>query len=160
MAKRITKAQRAQDRADEFRSAVAELLRSDTIWSTWEENWLVSESRRPAGYIFSDKEHAVLDRMRIAASGPFYNYGDYSVRELIVIAYPWRFDLDEDGSEFLETLNKTEPAGLTLRSLRRLVGICRAFEGLDLPHDIDPPKDLRTETEQPMVSAPLPQQPH
>jgi hypothetical protein len=155
MAKRITKAQRARDRADEFRLTVAELLHSDTVWSAWEENWLESESRRRPDYIFSEKEHAVLDRMRVAASGPFTNYGGYSVPELIAIAYPWRFDLDEESEAFLETLHETEPAGLTLRPLRRLVGICRIFEGLDLPRDIDPPKDVRAEEEERMVTVPF-----
>ncbi len=147
MAKRITKAQRARNRADEFRSTVAELLQSDVIWTAWEENWLVSESRRRPDYIFSEKEHAVLDRMRDTASGPFTGYGAYTVAELITIAYPWRFDLDEDGEEFLETLHEKMPAGLRKRPLRRLVGICRSFEGLDLPRDLDPQMDALAELE-------------
>jgi len=155
MAKRITKVQRARSRADEFRSTVAKLLQSNTEWSVWEENWLVSESRRSTDYIFTEKEQAVLDRMRIAASGPYTSYGDYTVAELIAIAYPWRFDLDEEGESFLETLHKTAPTGLTMRPLRRLVGICRAFEGLDLPHDIDPPEDVRAQEEKYLVSAPF-----
>jgi hypothetical protein len=159
MAKRTTKAQRARDRADKFRSTVADLLQSAVIWTAWEENWLVSESRRHPDYIFSEKEHAVLDRMRVAASGPFTNYGGYTVTELIAIAYSWRFDLDEDTERFLETLHRTAPAGLTLRTLRRVVGICRAFEGLDLPHDIDPPKDWRADEEEYLVAVPLPESP-
>jgi hypothetical protein len=147
MSTRITKAQRARDRADEFRSTIATLLQSDIIWSAWEENWLVSESRRQADYIFSEMEHAVLDRMRVTASGPFSSYGEYTVTELIAIAYPWRFELDEEGEEFLETLHKAAPAGLRRRPLRRLVGICRSFEGLDLPHDIDTHLDTLAEIE-------------
>lgn len=159
MARRITKAQRARNRADEFRSTVAELLQSDVIWSAWEENWFVSESRRKLDYIFSEKEHAVLDRMRVAASGPFTGYGEYTVTELIAIAYQWRFQLDEDGEEFLETLHKTALAGLRMRPLRRLVGICRSFEGLDLPHDIDAYSDALVELEkleEKLVSVPFP----
>jgi hypothetical protein len=158
MAKRITKAQRARNRADEFRSAVAELLQADVIWTAWEENWLVSESRRRPDYIFSEKEHAVLDRMRDTASGPFTGYDAYTVTELIAIAYPWRFDLDEDGEEFLETLHEKMPAGLRKRPLRRLVGICRSFEGLDLPRDIDPRMDALAELEkleEQLVSVPF-----
>jgi hypothetical protein len=147
MAKPINKAQQARDRADEFRSTVARLLQSDTPWSAWEEHWLVSESRRFASYIFSEKEHDVLDRMRVAASGPFTDYGGYSVQELIAIAHPWRFDIDEDGEEFLETLHKSRPTGLTLRPLRRLVGICRAFEDLDLPSDVFAAVDAFAERE-------------
>jgi len=81
--------------------------------------------------------------------------GINTVAELIAIAYPWRFDLDEEGESFLETLHKTAPTGLTMRPLRRLVGICRAFEGLDLPHDIDPPEDVRAQEEKYLVSAPF-----
>jgi hypothetical protein len=147
MAKPITKTQRVRDRADDFRSTVAKLLQSDTPWTAWEEQWLVSESRRSASYIFSEKEHEILDRMRVAASGPFTDYGGYSIQELIAIAHPWRFDIDEDGEEFLETLHKTKPTGLTLRPLRRLVGICRAFEGLDLPHDVFAAVDAFAERE-------------
>ena len=147
MAKRITKAQRARNRADEFRSTVAELLQSGVIWTAWEENWLVSESQRRSDYIFSEKEHAVLDRLRDTASGPFAGYGDYTVSELIAIAYPWRCDLDEDGEEFLETLHEKMPAGLRKRPLRRLVGICRSFEGLDLPRDLDPQMEALAELE-------------
>jgi len=147
MAKRITKAQRAQNRADEFRSTVAELLQSDVIWTAWEENWLVSESRRRTDYIFSEKEHAVLDRMRDTASGPFTGYCDYTVSELIAIAYPWRFDLDEEGQDFLEALHEKMPTGLRKRPLRRLVGICRSFEGLDLPRDLDLQTDALVELE-------------
>jgi hypothetical protein len=147
MAKRITKAEQARIRADKFRSTVAGLLECDIIWSAWEENWLISESRRRPDYIFSEKEHVVLDRMRIAASGPFTNYGEYTVTELIAIAYRWRFELDEDGEEFLETLHKTAPTGLRKRPLRRLAGICRSFEGLDLPRDINAHMDALAELE-------------
>lgn len=141
MARRITKAQQEQAKADELRSAaIGLLLLRHNDWNDWESDWLGDEARRRHGYIYSEKEHAVLDRLRTCAKA-FTAYGGYTVPELIAIAYPCRFDLDEDGQDFLEKLHRWDATELRLRQLRRLVGICRAFVGLDLPRDIEPPDD-------------------
>jgi hypothetical protein len=125
-------------KADKFRSAVTALLQlPDHDWNDWEYDWLLSESRRRSDYVYSDKEHAVLDRLRNLAKS-FTGYDGYTAAELITIAYQCRFDIDDDACDFLERLHRSNRTELKLRQMRRVVGICRAFAGLDLARDIEP----------------------
>ena len=65
MSKRPTKAQREQAGADQFRAEVKALrYLPGQDWNDWELDWQESQIRRPSFYIYSEKEHAVLARMR------------------------------------------------------------------------------------------------
>jgi len=83
VSKRPTKAERERTRADEFCAevkALHDLPGHD--WNDWELDWQESEMRRPPFYIHSEKEEAVLARMRRDAK-PFDGWDSYSTRELI-----------------------------------------------------------------------------
>jgi hypothetical protein len=131
MAKRTTKAQREQAEADRFRATVVSLLHlRHNDWNDWEFDWLSDEVRRSPSYIYTEKEHAVLDRL-VKYSKSFTHSSGYTVSELIAIAYPYRFDLDEDGQEFVEKLHGWRATKLKLRQMGRLLRLCRCFAGLD-----------------------------
>ncbi len=125
---RITKAQRERAEADEFRAlAIALLGDRHNDWNDWEYDWLRDETRRQPDYIYTEKERAVLDRLQSYAKS-FTEYAGYTVPELIAIAYVCRFDLDEDGQEFVEKLRAWRATDLKRRQIKRLAGICRRFE--------------------------------
>jgi hypothetical protein len=135
MAKRITKAQREQAEADKFRATVVSLLHlRHNDWNGWEFDWLSDEVRRSPLYIYTEKEHAVLDRL-VKYSKSFTHSSGYTVSELIAIAYPYRVDLDEDGQEFVEKLHGWRATELKLRQMGRLLRLCRCFAGLDAQLD-------------------------
>ena len=125
---RVTKAQRERAEADEFRAIATALLGvRHNDWDDWQYDWLRDEVRRQSDYIYTEKERAVLDRLQSYAK-PFTEYAGYSVPELIAIAYPYRFDLDEDEQEFVEKLHAWGATDLKRRQIQRLAGICRLFE--------------------------------
>jgi hypothetical protein len=96
MAKRITKAQRQQAEADEFRTTALSLLHlRHSDWTEWEFEWLRATANRNPSYRFSDKEQAKLIQLR-GLSKPFTSYAGETVAALIKIAFPLRFDLDEN----------------------------------------------------------------
>jgi len=130
---RITKAQRERAEADEFRAlAIALLGDRHNDWNDWEYDWLRDETRRQPDYIYTEKERAVLDRLQSYAKS-FTEYAGYTVPELIAIAYVCRFDLDEDGQEFVEKLHAWRATDLKRRQIKRLAGICHgvARQGSD-----------------------------
>jgi hypothetical protein len=128
MAKKPTKAQFAQVKADKFRATVHSLIRiTHPDWNDWEWDWLHDEARREPDYIYTDKEQAVLDRL-IFNSKSVTDYAAYTVPEMIAIAYRHRCDLDEDGQEFVEKLHRWGAVELKRRQIQRLAGICRRNE--------------------------------
>jgi hypothetical protein len=125
---RITKAQHERAEAEEFRAlAVALLTVRHNDWNDWEYDWLRDEICRRPDYIYTEKERAVLDRLQCYAQS-FTEYAGYTVPELIATAYACRFDLDEDGQEFVEKLHAWSATDLKRRQINRLAGICRRFE--------------------------------
>jgi hypothetical protein len=73
MPRRITKAQQELAKADKFRAAAAAFLQlRHNDWNDFEYDWLVDEVRRRPGYIYSEKEHAVLDGLRACAKSVTY----------------------------------------------------------------------------------------
>jgi hypothetical protein len=114
-------------KAQEFHAKVAGLLRTrHADWDDWEETFLLDNAQRPGDYIYSEAQWSVLNRLSGYAKS-FTHYNDYTVQELLAIAYPARFDLDEDAEEFLETLTRWKAADLKRRQIRRLAGIARQF---------------------------------
>jgi hypothetical protein len=102
---KITKVQRERAEADKFRELATALLSiRHNDWNDWEYDWLRDEVRRRPDYIYTEKEWAVLNRLQSYARS-FTQYAGYTVPELIAIAYPYRFDLDEDGQDFVEKLH-------------------------------------------------------
>jgi hypothetical protein len=64
----------------------------------------------------------------------FTEYANYTVPELIAIAYAYRFDLDEDGQDFVEKLHAWGAIYLKRRQIKWLAGICRHFESVGHLH--------------------------
>jgi hypothetical protein len=114
-------------KAYEFHAKVVELLRTrHADWNEWEETFLLDNAQRPEEYIYSEAQWGVLNRLSAYAKS-FAHYNDYTVQELLTIAYSARFDLDEDAEEFLETLTGWKASDLKRRQIRRLAGIARQF---------------------------------
>jgi hypothetical protein len=128
MAKRSKKLQEA----DKFRATVNRLRSLGEIFRDWEGDWLDSEAKRRDDYIYTDKERVVLNRI-VAAARSFEGYGEYSVAELVRIAYRYKADLDPSGEEFVDRLCRTSTRSLPVRQLCRLVSIARMSE--DTPWD-------------------------
>ena len=143
MAKRLTKAQREQAEADEFRASALSLSQlQHNDWNDWEYDWLTDEVRRAADYIYSEKERAVLDRLLHYARS-FSEYAGYSVPELTAIAYASRLDFDEYEQEFVEKIHRWAATHLKRRQIRLLARLCRRFEtiGYDELPDFEPEQE-------------------
>jgi hypothetical protein len=125
---RLTKAQREAER---FRAQAAQLLK-DPDWLDEEvQRWLKKELEREPDYIYSEKEHAAMQRIT-AASTLFEGWGDYSVSELIVAPSKYTADCSPEDEEFLDELKSNASTKLRLREMGRLVGLAR-FAGVPLP---------------------------
>jgi hypothetical protein len=126
--KALTKAEKAElarAHAKQFREEVSALHQlPDQDWTDWELDWLESELRRSPQYVPSDKEQAVLARIRRSAT-QFTGWDGYSVPELIKSAYDYRIDCDEWDQEFIEKLHRRGATKLRLREMARLVRLCR-----------------------------------
>ena len=128
MAKKPTKAQLAQAKADKFRATLHSLIRTrHADWNDWEWDWLHDEARRAPDYTYTEKEQNVLDRLGVY-SRSFAEYAGHSVPELIAIAYKHRCDLDEDGQTFVEMPHSWGAVNLKRRQIIRLARICRRTE--------------------------------
>lgn len=55
---------------------------------------------------------------------------EWSVRELLDAAYPYRLDLDEDDAAFLERLRRWPAKDLKVRQINRLASLVRLTEFL------------------------------
>ena len=114
-------------KAREFHVKDAELLRTrHGDWNDWEETFLIDNAQRPVDYIYSEAQWGVLSRLSAYAKS-FTHYNSHTVQELLAIAYPARFDLDEDSEEFLKILTRWKATDLKRRQIRRLAGIARQF---------------------------------
>jgi hypothetical protein len=116
--------------ADRFQARVISLLRiTHADWNEWEQDWLFDEARRPNDYIYSEKERVILNRL-IACATTFTHYSEWSVWEMLDVAYPYRKDLDEDDEAFLEQLRNGRVCDLKVRQINRLANLCRLTEFL------------------------------
>jgi hypothetical protein len=114
--------------ADRFRGRVGWLLRiAHSDWNEWEQDWLQDEAQRPDDTIYSEKEHVILAQL-IACATTFTHYGEWSVRELVAAAYPYRADLDEDDTALLEQLCRWRATDLKVRQINRLADLVRLTE--------------------------------
>jgi hypothetical protein len=119
--------------ADRVQARVISLLRVvHADWNEWEQDWMLDEAQRPDDYIYSEKERVILNRL-IACSTTFTHYSEWSVQEMLDVAYPYRKDLDEDDEAFLDRLHKWCATDLKVRQISRLARLCRLTEFL--PHD-------------------------
>jgi hypothetical protein len=126
---------RAQLESERFHAIVVELLRVRYAdWNEWELDWLLDQAQRPTDYEYTDKQEAVLKRL-VARTRTFTQYAGYTVSELMAIAYPGRFDVDEGNKDFVETVYRWNAKDLKVRQIRILAGICRSFE--DIPQDAE-----------------------
>ena len=64
----------------------------------------------------------------------FTSYSEWSIQEMMDVAYSYRKDLDEDGEEFLEQIHLWRATDLKVRQISRLATLCRINE--DLPRDM------------------------
>jgi hypothetical protein len=127
MAKRRS---RKLSEADQFQSRVISLLRvAHADWNEWEQDWLLDEARRPDGYVYSEKERVILNQL-IACASTFAHYSEWSIQEMLDVAYPYRKDLDEDDEAFLEQLHDRRATDLKVRQISRLARLCRLTEFL------------------------------
>jgi hypothetical protein len=130
-------------KAYEFHAKVADLLRTrHADWSEWEEAFLLDNAQRPDDFIYSEAQWAVLPRL-ISYSQSFTQYNGHTVQELLSIAYQFRYDLDEDAQEFLETVNRWKATDLKRRQIRLLARLARMFadigrDDLDYEEEEDP----------------------
>jgi len=119
-----TKAELARARANQFRAEVLALYQlPDHDWNDWELDWLESQLRRPPLYLPSEKERAVLARMRRDAT-QFTGWDGYTAWELIKSAYAYRLNGDEWDQQFLERLHRRVATTLRLRQMARLLRLC------------------------------------
>jgi hypothetical protein len=130
-------------KAFEFHAKLVDLLRTGhSDWSEWEETFLLDNAQRPADFIYSEAQWAVLNRL-ISYSQSFTQYNGYTVRELLGIVYRFRYDLDEDAQEFVEKLDRWKATDLKRRQIRCLAGYARMFapigrDDLDYVNEEDP----------------------
>jgi hypothetical protein len=116
--------------ADRFRARVISLLGVvHADWNEWEQDWLQDEAQRPDDYIYSEKERVILNQL-IACATIFTHYSEWSVREMLDVAYPYRGDLDEDDAVYLEQLCSWRATNLKVRQINRLAGFARLTEFL------------------------------
>ncbi|MGE0563030.1 MAG: hypothetical protein AB7O50_00820 [Pseudolabrys sp.] len=125
----MAKRSKDQEDADKFRASVERLRLLGEIFRDWEADWLDSEARRPAGYVFSEKERVILNQIK-AVAHTFEGYSGYSVTELINMVYRYRADLDHEGEKFVERLKNEGARTLPVRQLVYLVTLARVSESI------------------------------
>jgi hypothetical protein len=133
---RIGKGQKALDRAHKHRDNIEALLAITPRWALrdWFLDWTESQLRRDRFYIFSDKEHAVLEREVSLRLKPCVAWGDYTLPELLRTALAYRADCCEEDEDMLVMLEAEKPSTVPLWQMRWLVGLCRHVAGLPIPH--------------------------
>ena len=99
-------------------------------------DWAESQLKRDRFYIYSETEHAVLER-ELERLKPYRGFAGYGIDELLRAATGYCADCDLDDQEFLERLNRRQPPQLPQWQLLHLVGICRHVAGLDVPFQED-----------------------
>ena len=108
---RIGKAQRALDRAHEHRQKIEQLLAEPDCLRPWFLDWAESQLKRDRFYIYSETEHAVLER-ELERLKPYRGFAGYGNDELLRAATGYCADCDLDDQEFLERLNRRQPSQL------------------------------------------------
>jgi len=127
--KRLTKEELARALAKRWREEVLALRQlPDHDWNDWELDFLESQLfRRPPLYQPSEKEQAVLARMR-RDTKQFTGWDGYTVWELIQAVSAYRLDCTERDEAFLDGLQRRGAisGGITLRrrELARLIRLC------------------------------------
>jgi hypothetical protein len=111
--------------------------RTDVDWRAYEDNWLETQARRPKDYIYSDRQRNILNQL-IAAATLFASYSEYSVVELLRMAYPYRFEhaLPED-EFFLEHHYTCGTTALPVRLVRYLASLYRRREPLQRDETVE-----------------------
>src|SRR6476660_1702046 len=79
---RIGKAQRALDRAHEHRQKIEQLLAEPDCLRPWFLDWAESQLKRDRFYIYSETEHAVLER-ELERLKPYRGFAGYGIDELL-----------------------------------------------------------------------------
>jgi hypothetical protein len=125
----IPKLSKAQARANQFRERTAEILKDSGWLDEGVLHWLNKQLSRDRGYIYTENEHAALDRI-VAAGKLFDGWDGYSVPELLAAASRYKRDGDYEDERFLDALEVRNPQQLRLREMGHLTAICRNFAGL------------------------------
>jgi hypothetical protein len=102
---RIGKAQRALDRAHEHRQKIEQLLAEPDCLRPWFLDWAESQLERDRFYIYTETEHAVLER-ELERLKPYRGFAGYGIDELLRAATGYCADCDLDDQAFLERLNR------------------------------------------------------
>jgi len=123
--------------AEAFRLRVMELRSiSDADWNDWEADWLDSQVRRPSGYLPSEKERMVMNRL-LASTKTFHGYNGLTIKELLVMAQRYLADLDESSQDFVNGLAARQPIVLRVREINELSNICRMTEDIGRDYLVD-----------------------
>jgi hypothetical protein len=82
---RISKGQRALDRALKHREDIERLLATTPHWMLrgWFLDWAEGQLRRDRFYLFSENEHAVLAKELSSRMTPCEGWGGYTVAQLV-----------------------------------------------------------------------------
>lgn len=106
-----------------FREKIFEFYRlTPNDWTDWELDWMESQIRKPAAYVRSEKEQAILVRLHkdsdvhLEIEGkPTDHWLQLAIREM--------HDLGEDDQDFLLELQERRLPALRRRQHRRLLRI-------------------------------------
>jgi hypothetical protein len=122
---------KAQLRADRFRSRAVEVLTDPDWLDEGVRYWLEKQLRRERDYIYTENEHAALERI-VAAGTLFDGWDDYSVPELLTAACRYKKDGDYEDELVFDKLQARNTARLRLGEMGHLVEFCRDVAGLPL----------------------------
>jgi hypothetical protein len=125
----IPKVSKAQARANQFRARAAEILKDPDWLDEGVLYWLNKQLSRERDYIYTENEHAALDRV-VAAGKLFDGWDGYSVPELLTAASRYKRDGDYEDERFLDALEVRSPRQLRLGEMGHLTAFCRNFAGL------------------------------
>jgi hypothetical protein len=118
-------------RAQQFRLRATEVLRDPNWLDEGVRHWLEKELRREPDYIYTENEHAALERI-IAAGTLFDEWDGYSVSELLAAASRYKRDGNYEDEQEIDELQSRNVAQLRLGEMDHLVAFCRNIAGLPL----------------------------
>lgn len=120
-----------QIRANQFRSRAAEVLEDSDWLDEGVRHWLEKQIRREPDYIYTENEHAALQRI-IVAGMLFDGWDGYTVHELLAAASRYKADGNYEDEQEINELQSRNVDQLRLGEMAHLVAFCRNVAGLSL----------------------------
>ena len=122
---------KAQLRANQFRACASELQKDSGWLDEGVRYWVEKQLRRERDYIYTENEHAALERI-VAAGTLFDGWDGYSIPELLSAACRYKADGDYEDELALDDLRARNVTQLRLGEMGHLVGFCRNVAGVRL----------------------------